>query len=140
MTFREKQVALVERVNALGDCFNQYAYLISRAAELPLMPEHLHTEERLVKGCQSQVWIHVSLKPNGTLFLQADSDTLIMKGILELFADLMQGSMPEDIMNDPWDFLEKTELTVTFPSSRRVGIESIVQRIKTEAAGLSLES
>ncbi|MGM9606279.1 MAG: SufE family protein [Oscillospiraceae bacterium] len=137
MTFHEKQAKLVEQVNGLGDCFNQYAYLISCAAALPPLPEELHTEEHLVKGCQSQVWIHLAARADGTLYLQADSDTLILKGILKLFAGLVDGCTPKEIMDDPWDFLEKTELTVTFPSSRTVGISSIVQKIKTDAAALS---
>lgn len=136
MTFREKQAELVERVNGLGDCFDQYAYLISQAAELPAMPKNLHTEKELVAGCQSRVWIHVSARPDGTILLQADSDTLIMKGILHLFAGLIEGCAPGEVIKDPWDFLGKTELTVTFPSSRMAGIESIVRRIKSEAARL----
>lgn len=137
MTFQEKQAALAARINGVGDCFDQYAYLIALAAELPPMPECLRTEDRQVEGCQSRVWVHVSVCPDGTLVLQADSDTLIMKGILRLFADLIEGCRPEEVVHAPWDFLEQTELTVTFPTSRKVGIGSIVGRIRAEAARLS---
>lgn len=140
MTLYEKQAALVERVNRLGDCFNQYAYLVSRAAQLPEMPEEYHTEDYLVKGCQSQVWVRLSICEKGTLQIMADSDTLIMKGILELFSGLVEGIKPEDVIDNPWDFLSQTELTAAFPSSRVVGIASIIRKIKDDAAALTEES
>lgn len=137
MTLRERQAVLVEQVNRLGDCFDQYAFLVSRAALLPRAPDGLHAEEYLVKGCQSRVWLRLSGDGDGALHLEADSDTLILKGVLELFAGLVAGSTPEEIAADPWDFLDRTELTVTFPSARMAGLASIVQRIRDAAAALT---
>ncbi|MCD8331401.1 MAG: SufE family protein [Oscillospiraceae bacterium] len=130
MNFREKQWAFVNRINAMGDCFNQYAYLISQAAALAPMDAAAHIPENLVQGCQSRVWLEVSPEPDGTLSLSADSDTLIIKGILAIFADLIRGCSPEEISTDDWTFLSDTELTVTFSSSRLAGIGAVVCRIR----------
>ncbi len=64
MTLEEKQEQLIAQINAIGDCFDQYSYLIVRSHDLPPYPEEYRTEEYLVKGCQSKVWIHTAF-PDG---------------------------------------------------------------------------
>ena len=78
MTLEEKQEQLIAQINAIGDCFDQYSYLIVRSHDLPPYPEKYRTEEYLVKGCQSKVWIHTAF-PGGELRLDCDSDTVLLK-------------------------------------------------------------
>ena len=88
MTLSEKQNAMIAEINGLGDCFEQYSYLLVKSQELPSMPENLHNGETLVPGCQSKVWLSVRTA-HERVYFDADSDTLILKGVLELLRELL---------------------------------------------------
>lgn len=129
MTIRKKQDQLIEKFNALGDCFEQYTYLIALSAKLQPMVDSDRTEDNLVKGCQSKVWLKIRLN-DGIITISADSDTLIIKGVLYILIDLLSGCTPSEIELYELDFLEKTQLAETFASDRLNGISSIVTTIK----------
>lgn len=129
MTLQEKQDALVNEINGLGDCFDQYSYLIFRAGNLPGLPEEKKTEDNLIRGCQSIVWAEIRVTDDRIQY-QADSETLIIKGILAIIADLVDGTPVEEICTTPIDILDRTELAVTFESERMAGIQSILRQIK----------
>ena len=73
MTLSEKQNVMIAEINRLGDCFEQYSYLLVKSQELPSMPENLHIGETLVPGCQSKVWLSVRTV-HGRVYFDADSD------------------------------------------------------------------
>lgn len=136
MTLKEAQDALVAQVNAVGDCFDQYAYLIACAAKLPPMPPEYHTEDALVQGCQSKLWLRL-VKEGDHLRITGDSDTMILKGILYLFDTLAAQVPPQELAAFDPGFLTATDLTVTFSSDRMNGIGSIAGRIRAQAAALA---
>ena len=107
MTLEEKQEQLIAQINAIGDCFDQYSYLIVRSHDLPPYPEKYRTEEHLVKGCQSKVWIHTAF-PGGELRLDCDSDALILKGVLAILRDLTEGASARELAALEWSFLDRT--------------------------------
>ena len=132
MTLTEKQEQLIASINALGDCFDQYSYLIVRSNDLPPMPEEYRTAENLVKGCQSKVWLHIAF-PGGALHLDCDSDALILKGVLAILHDLVEGASVQELAALEWTFLDRTELGATFTSARSAGMRQVLQTIQREA-------
>lgn len=140
MTIKEHEAALANEINSLGDCFNQYSYLISKSSELAPMIEIFRTDENLVSGCQSKVWLTLQSDDRGRITFLADSDTLIIKGLLALFCELINGRCASEIADAPFDFLDKTDLGLTFTSERITGITKIIERIRAEAEALYVTS
>lgn len=132
MTLEEKQEQLIAQINAIGDCFDQYSYLIVRSHDLPPYPEKYRTEEYLVKGCQSKVWIHTAF-PGGELRLDCDSDALILKGVLAILRDLTEGASARELAALEWSFLDRTELGATFTSARSAGMRWVLQTLHQDA-------
>lgn len=132
MTLAEKQEELIASINALGDCFDQYSYLIVRSNDLPPLPEECRTDKNLVKGCQSKVWLHIAF-PGGVLHLDCDSDALILKGVLAVLRDLVEGSSAQELAVLKWTFLDRTELGATFTSARSAGMRQVLQTLQQEA-------
>lgn len=133
MTLSEAQESLAAEITALGDAFAQYEYLLVLAGRLPPLEESARTEENLVAGCQSRVWLVMEVR-GGRFFLRADSATLILRGVLALLCSLLNGRSPEEVASARLDFLQRTELTATFAAPRRRGLEAVLEKIRTFAA------
>ena len=127
------QKELAEEIVSLGDSFEQYAYLIELAALLPPLPPEKRTEERVVKGCQSHVWLDMHDK-NGVFYAEADSDTFIIKGILYLLQRMFNGQPCTQVAAADITLFDQTELMVTFEADRQKGIGYIIKTIKQFAA------
>ena len=131
------QTALIREFQELGDGFEQYAYLIELAALLPPMAPEEKTAERLVKGCQSHVWLALRSE-NGRFYATADSDTFIVKGVLYLLKKLFDGQPLAEVAAAKVRFLEETEITATFGPDRQKGLGYVIaemQRFADEQAG-----
>ena len=92
----EAQAALIKEFRELGDGFEQYAYLIELSVALPPLDEEHKTDDRLVKGCQSHVWLDMRVK-DGAFSFDGDSDTLILKGVLYLLREIFNGEPPDAV-------------------------------------------
>ena len=132
-TIQEKQDRLIDDFNELGDSFDQYSYLVTISGSLPEMPETEKTPERLVAGCQSQVWLAMRAQ-GGRFYLEADSGTLIIRGVLKLLEELLNGETLADVAAAEITFLRKTAIMETFESSRQKGMGYILKRIRGFAA------
>ena len=132
-TIQEKQDWLIDDFNELGDSFDQYSYLVTIACSLPEMPEAEKTPERLVAGCQSQVWLAMRAQ-GGRFYLEADSGTLIIRGVLKLLEELLNGETLADVAAAEITFLRKTAILEAFESSRQKGMGYILKRIRGFAA------
>jgi len=115
----------------LPDVDARYAYLFQLAGDLQPLGPVLKTDENLVDGCQSKVWFHLHLT-GGQLFLNADSDSMVIKGIAALLSRLVNGRHPEEINQISLDFIDKTQIW-KLPSKRNNGLLAILQCIKTQA-------
>ena len=133
MTLEEKQRALIRRINGLGDCFEQYSYLIAASAQLPHMSEADKREEYLVTGCQSKVWLKLGFH-DGRLRMEADSDTLVIRGALAIICSLLEGAEAHEVAEVNITLFTDTELTAAFTSGRSAGLRAIVETIQ-KAAG-----
>ena len=113
---------------------DRYRYIIDLGRELPPMDEALHTEDRLVRGCQSQVWIDVGER-HGRLQFDADSDAFIVKGLLAVILAAYNNRSAEDILRfDVDDYFERLGLLQHLSPARGNGLRAMVKRLREEAA------
>ena len=125
---------IIESLSFFDNWEERYKYIIDLGKELPPMPESLRTEEFLVRGCQSQVWL-VDEWREGRLFFQADSDAFIVKGLLGVVLAAFNGKSPGDILGfDVEEYFTRLDLFQHLSSTRGNGLKAMVKRIKDRAA------
>jgi cysteine desulfuration protein SufE len=107
-------------------------YLMDLGKKLPAMPEEHKTEEFIVKGCQSKVWLYSSFV-DGKVFFEADSNTEITKGLVSLLVEIWSGQTPEDILNSELFFIQKIGMSRMVGSQRSNGFTSMIKQIKMYA-------
>lgn len=113
---------------------DRYKYIIDLGKELPVMPESLRSDDNLVRGCQSQVWL-VDECREGKLYFQADSDAFIVKGLLAVVLAAFNGKTPGEILGFNVDeYFEQLDLMQHLSSTRGNGLKAMVKRIKDKAA------
>jgi len=128
------QRELISDFLSMEDAFEQYAYLIELSALLPPLAPEKKTEDRLVKGCQSAVWLDFSAE-NGIFQMNADSDTYIMKGVLYLLTRILNGRPLDQVAEAKITLFEETGLMAVFETDRQKGVGSILCEIRRFAAG-----
>lgn len=130
------QEGIVAGFEEAGDAFNQFTYLLQLASELPELPDALKTEDVLVPGCQSQVWLSATVD-DGTMHIEGDSDTLMVRGVIRILVLMFDGQPIDDVIRTSIDFVDDTELAGIFDSKRKAGVASIVQAIGMVASRAS---
>ena len=132
MTLEEKKQQIVEDFSQFDEWLDKYEYLIELGKNLEPFPEDKKTEDRLIKGCQSRVWLDCE-KRDGRLWFTADSDAIITKGIISLLIDVYSGCTPEEIAGDDFAFLEEIGLRENLSPTRANGLVSMIETIKNNA-------
>ncbi|MBP5676223.1 MAG: SufE family protein [Bacteroidales bacterium] len=132
MTLEEKKQQIVEDFSQFDEWLDKYEYLIELGKNLEPFPEDKKTEDRLIKGCQSRVWLDCE-KRDGRLWFTADSDAIITKGIISLLIDVYSGCTPEEIAGDDFAFLEEIGLRENLSPTRANGLVSMIETIKKNA-------
>lgn len=132
-TLKEVQAAVVEDFSLYDEWLDKYEYLIELGKNLSGYPEGKKTEERLIKGCQSRVWLDCSLDTDGHLVFQADSDAIITKGIISLLISVYSGRSPKEIAEDDFSFLNEIGLKENLSPTRANGLVSMIETIKSAA-------
>ncbi|EOQ89671.1 Fe-S metabolism associated domain protein [Leptospira yanagawae serovar Saopaulo str. Sao Paulo = ATCC 700523] len=125
----EIQKEIIAEFSELTDWEEKFQYLIELGEGLPSFPDEKRTEEYLVPGCQSRVWVAPKLK-EGKLEFDADSDTALTKGLIAILIRVFSGQSPEDIANASLSFIEEVGLSKFLSISRRNGLFSMVQKLK----------
>ena len=133
MTLEEKKQQVIEDFSMYDEWLDKYEYLIEQGKNLEPFPEESKTEDKLIKGCQSRVWLDCELK-DGKLFFKADSDAIITKGIISLLIDVYSGRTPKEIAEDDFAFLDQIGLKENLSPTRAGGLASRVETIKTKAS------
>ena len=134
----EIQDRIVAEIIAAGDPFNQFNYLLEKAAQLDVMSEERKVPDALVKDCQSQVWLYFATADR-RVYIDADSDTLMIRGTIEIMKEMFDGQAPEDVLACGVEFIARTELAYAFDSKRVAGQVAIVKRIRAFAQSLVQE-
>ena len=133
MTLEEKKQQVIEDFSLYDEWLDKYEYLIELGKSLEGFPEEKKTEDRLIKGCQSRVWLDHELK-DGKLYFQADSDAIITKGIISLLVSVYSGRTPQEIAADDFAFVAEIGLKENLSPTRANGLVSMIETIKTVAA------
>ena len=132
MTLEEKKQEVIEEFSMYDEWLDRYEYLIELGKALEPYPEEEKTEEKLIKGCQSRVWLDYTLE-DGKMYFRADSDAIITKGIISLLLSVYSGRTPAEIAADDFDFVEKIGLKENLSPTRANGLVSMIETIKNAA-------
>ncbi len=132
-TIEEAQQEIVEQFSDLDDWMDRYAMIIDMGNALAPMPESLKTPDRLIEGCQSRVWLEAAIQPDGTLTLQADSDALIVKGIIAMLVDVLSGHTPQQILSADLHFIHDIGLDEHLSPTRSNGLVAMLRQIRAYA-------
>ena len=133
MTINEIQDEIIEEFAELTDWMDRYAYIIDLGNTLPAYPESEKTPQNLIEGCQSRVWITASRNEDGSVHFQADSDALIVKGIVSLLLKVLDNQQPSDILNADLYFIDKIGLSTHLSPTRSNGLVAMVKQIRNYA-------
>ena len=129
MTLEEKKQAVIEEFSMYDEWLDKYEYLIELGKALEAYPEEEKTEDKLIKGCQSRVWLDYELK-DGKLYFRADSDAIITKGIISLLISVYSGRTPAEIAADDFGFVDQIGLKENLSPTRANGLVSMIDTIK----------
>ncbi|MDE7120357.1 MAG: SufE family protein [Muribaculaceae bacterium] len=140
MTINEKQDAIIEQFDGLDDWLDRYSVIIDLGNNLPAVDEALKTPENLIDGCQSRVWIDASLDDQGRLDFKADSDAIIVKGIISMLVDVLSGQKPADILNADLYFIDRIGLAEHLSPTRSNGLLAMIKRIRAYALAYSMKN
>lgn len=131
-TLKERQDELVEEFSMFEDWLDKYEYLIDLGKNLEAFPEELKTDDRLIKGCQSRVWLDAEMK-DGVLVFRADSDAIITKGIISLLVSVYSGRSAGEIAADDFSFVDMLGLKENLSPTRANGLVSMIETIRNIA-------
>ena len=131
-TLQEVQAEVIEDFSMYDEWLDKYEYLIDLGHRLPPFPEELKTEDRLIKGCQSRVWLDTEVDGD-TLVFRADSDAIITKGIISLLIGVYSGRTAREIAEDDFSFIERLGLRENLSPTRANGLASMVATIRETA-------
>jgi len=133
MTIEELENEIIEEFELFGDDWEgKYEHLIDLGKLLPLIDKQNKIDDRLIKGCQSRVWLHSELYDRKVVFT-ADSDAIITKGIVALMIRVISGHTSDEIINTPLDFVNKIGLIENLSPTRGNGLVSMIKQMKLDA-------
>lgn len=133
MTINEQQQEITDEFEGLTDWMDRYAYIIDLGNTLPDFPENMKTPENLIEGCQSRVWIHADRDKDGIITFQADSDALIVKGIVALLLRVLSGHTAREIADVELTFIDQIGLGEHLSPTRSNGLRAMVKEMKNYA-------
>ncbi len=132
MTIKDIQEEIIDEFAMFDDWMQRYEYMIELGKSLPLIDEQYKTDENLIKGCQSKVWVHAELKDNKIVFT-ADSDAIITKGIVAILIRVFSNQQPKDIIEANTNFIDEIGLKEHLSPTRANGLVSMIKQIKMYA-------
>ncbi|MBI2280085.1 MAG: SufE family protein [Bacteroidetes bacterium] len=132
MTIKETQQEIVEEFALFDEWMDKYEYIIELGKDLPIIDEKYKTDENLIKGCQSKVWLHAELVDAKIIFT-ADSDAIITKGIVGLVIRVFSGHAPKEIVDADLFFIDQIGLQEHLSPTRSNGLLAMLKQIKMYA-------
>tara|TARA_B100001287_G_scaffold288_1_gene273 strand:+ start:2264 stop:2680 length:417 start_codon:yes stop_codon:yes gene_type:complete len=131
----EIQKEILEDFDMFEDWIQKYEYLIDLGKDLPAIDEEYKTDENLIKGCQSRVWLHAE-ESSGNIIFSADSDAIMTKGIVALLIKVLSGQSANDIAHANLDFINKIGLKEQLSATRANGLLSMIKQMKLYAIAI----
>jgi cysteine desulfuration protein SufE len=132
VSIAEKQEELLEELSLFQDWTERYEYVIGLGKKLRPMDDSSKTPEHLIKGCQSQVWLDADAS-EGKVFFEADSDSLITKGMIALFVRVLDGESPDAILTADMSFIDRTGLKEHLAPTRANALNLMATQMKQRA-------
>lgn len=132
MNIKEIQDEIVAEFSMFEDWMERYEYIIELGKGLPLIAEEYKTEDNIIKGCQSKVWVHAEEK-DGKVFFSSDSDAILTKGIIAILIRAFSNQTPADILAANTDFIDEIGLKEHLSATRANGLVSMIKKIKMYA-------
>ena len=123
---------IVEEFGFFSDWQDKYEYIIELGKKLRDFPEDKRTDDNKVKGCQSSVWLTTGTE-NGSIIFRADSDSVIVKGLIALLIRVLSGKSPEEIINAKLEFIDKIGLKRHLAGTRANGLAAMIKQMKMYA-------
>ena len=132
MTIKAIQEELIEEFAMFDDWMQRYEYMIDLGKSLPLIDKQNKTDDRVIKGCQSKVWLDAELKGDKMVF-SADSDAIITKGIIAILIRTFNNQTPSAILNSNTDCIDQIGLKEHLSATRANGLTSMIKKLKLYA-------
>lgn len=138
MTIQELQNEVIEEFQDFDDWMDKYQLLIDLGSDQEPLAEEYKTPQNLIDGCQSRVWLQADYKEDGKIYFQAESDALIVKGIVALLIRVLSGHTPQEILDADMAFLDEIGLKDHLSPTRSNGLLAMVKQIKAYALAYSM--
>ncbi|MBJ7879454.1 SufE family protein [Gelidibacter salicanalis] len=132
MTIKSIQEDLIDEFSMFEDWEERYQYMIDLGKTLPLIDEQYKTQDNIIKGCQSKVWVHAEMEDDKVVFT-ADSDAIITKGIIAILIRVFSNQHPKDIIEADTDFIDAIGLKEHLSPTRANGLVSMIKQLKMYA-------
>ena len=132
ITLEQAENEVIDTFSMYEEWLDKYEYLIDLGKNLEPYPEDKKTDDRLIKGCQSRVWLDCR-REDGRIYFNADSDAIITKGIISLLIGIYSGRTPQEIAGSDFSFIEKIGLKENLSPTRANGLASMIAAIKAAA-------
>lgn len=140
MTINEKQEEIIDEFSAIDDWMDRYGYIIDLGNQLPPIDEQFKTPQHLIEGCQSRVWLNAELSADGHVHYTADSDAIIVKGIISLLISVLNDHTPQEILDADLHFIDAIGLGEHLSPTRSNGLLAMVKQMKLYALAFQSRS
>jgi cysteine desulfuration protein SufE len=137
MSINEAEKELVEEFDLFTDWMEKYEHIIDIGKTTPLIDAKYKDENHIIKGCQSQVWLHSEMEGD-KIYYSADSDAIITKGLVGLIIRVLSGHKPEEILDAKMEFIDKIGLKEHLSPTRSNGLVAMIKQMKLEAQAHAL--
>lgn len=132
MTINEKQQQIIDDFSDIDDWMDRYAAIIDMGNALPPIDDKYKTPEHLIEGCQSRVWLNAEYR-DGKVYYTADSDAIIVKGIISMLIDVLSGHTPKEILDSDLHFIDAIGLSTHLSPTRSNGLLAMVKQMRLYA-------
>ena len=132
MTMTDVQDQIIDEFSVFDEWLDKYDYLIDLSKELPVIDEKHRTDQYVIKGCQSRVWVDAHMA-DGKIYFSADSDAIITKGIIALLIRVLNGRTPQEILDCDLNFIDRIGLRENLSPTRANGLLAMIKQMKLYA-------
>lgn len=133
MSINRIQDEIIDEFVDIEDWMDRYAYIIDLGNALPAIDEKFKTPQYIIEGCQSRVWLNAELNEEGKIIYTADSDAIIVKGIISLLIQVLSNHTPQEILDADLYFIDKIGLSEHLSPTRSNGLVAMVKQMKVYA-------
>lgn len=133
MTIDQQQDKIIEEFSEIEDWMDRYGYIIELGNALPPIDESLKTPDHLIEGCQSRVWLDAKLDDKGKIHFTADSDAIIVKGIIALLIEVLNDHTPDEILDAKLRFIDEIGLAENLSPTRSNGLLAMIKQMRAYA-------